>query len=164
MTARRSDLERAGYDAAWFAAQPGDVGQTVKNLHARLAPLGLWRFVTREWETEPGQLCFRCADVDGLQRRLAELGFSHGRTWTAGFWERSERRARLALHFKRFPGWEDDQVLVHLDPVGAALSRWWWLFPPVPLLQLWRHARDREGYRDVDRIRALLAEEGFPVA
>jgi hypothetical protein len=163
LTARSSELARAGYDAAWLAARPAALGRTVRNLHARMAPLGLWEFVTEEWDTEPGELCFRCADVDGLKRRLAELGFARGRVWIPGRWERFERRPSLALHFKHFPGWEDHHVEAHLDPVGAATSPWWWLFPPVPLLLLWRHARDAGGHRDVDRIHALLAAEGFDV-
>jgi hypothetical protein len=145
-------LASRGYTDAWFVAQPEAVRTTVRVLHRKLASLDLWRFVAQEWRTEVGVLQFTCADVAELRARVGALGFRCAGP-SSGRWEASERRFRFALHLKHFDGWPEDKVQAHVDPFGAWLPRAWWLFPPVPLVQLLLHRLTYDGYRDVGRLR-----------
>ena len=72
----------------------------MRNLHARLAPLGLWTFVTREWDTESVNLHFHCDDVDGLKAALPGLGFTRPAATRTGFWQAIERRSARVRGFE----------------------------------------------------------------
>jgi hypothetical protein len=156
----QAELGGRGYDEAWLAAAGEAKRRTVRNLHAKLASLGLWRFVGREDDTERGNLHFRCSDVAGLRAAARRLRFA-SRNRADGYWEEREKRAFGSLHLKHFPGWPDDKVQAHVDRFGFWLRWWWWLAFPVPVAWMLLHLAVPESYRRVDRIRRILVRQGI---
>lgn len=154
------DLRDRGYDLAWWNSAPPLLRETVWTLRARLRALDLWRFVKQEYDSEVGALDVRCTDVAALKAALIAQGFTRPRT-RRGRWEAAERRAIAALHVKHFAGWAVDRIQLHVDPIGLHLPWRWWCLPLAPPIQALRHWRDYDGYRDIRRVRALLAACGL---
>jgi len=115
-------------------------------VRAKLARLGLDRFVGACQPADVGNLEFRCRDVDGFRRRLRALGFVL-RDRPDGSWDAREPARRYSLHCKHFPGWPDDKLQAHIDPWGVG--------GPWTILM---HLLDYNGYRDVERIRTAMHE------
>lgn len=157
----RTDLAERGYDRAYFAAAPAPLRQTIKNVYAKMAALGLFRYVGQESESAIGCLQFRCPDLDGFRGALVQRGFSRPQP-QGGFWDCRERRARCSLHIKHFAGWPEDRVQAHIDVFGVwPKQARWWLFPPLPAGLPLLHLLTPRSYLDQDRIARILIRQGL---
>lgn len=137
---------------ARLAAGDPLLGLTVRVVHARMAPLGLWRFVAREDGSGVGTFHFRCDHVAALRAELAGRADFRAPPGKDGRWEASERAFGLSLHLKHFAGWPEDKIQAHVDRYGAWLpGNWRWLLP-VQLYQWLRHWAAYDSYRDVERL------------
>ena len=148
-------LARAGYTAAWFERAPPDVALTIRVCATKLLEHGLWDFVAREEDSAVGTMHVTVTDPAALRAALRVRGFAFG-GGDDGPWDASERTFGPSLHAKHFDGWPADKVQFHVDRAGLWLARAWWWFPPVPLVQMARHAWHYESYRDVRTLARLV--------
>ena len=155
----RRELIGCGFDEAWEWSRR----QTWLNCYWKLKELDLWRFVAAEEGTDLGKMHVRCHDIAGLRAALRTGNFRCRKDQT-GEWDGSERVATASLHIKHFvgKGWAEDKVQVHIDHAGAWLHPAWWLFFPVPVVQLIRHGSKYDSYKDVPGALDLLLALGAP--
>jgi hypothetical protein len=156
------DLASRDYDESWFKEQSPEIRLTVLNLYVKLSGLKLWEFVDTQSNTKVGAIDFLCSRIDAFKETLSNRPDFTSPEKSADEWSSREMRASGQLHFKHFKGWPETQVEAHIDKVGLLLrSKWWWLFPPIPLIQMARHGLDYSGYQDVYGIRKLLLDQGW---
>ena len=158
----QKDLASREYDEAWFRTHGPEMRLTVLNLYVKLSGLQLWEFVDTQSNTKVGVIEFLCSKIDGFKDTLRKRDDFTSPEESEEEWSSREMRAVGQLHFKHFKGWPKTLVEVHIDQAGLLMrSKWWWLFPPVPLLQMLGHGLSYESYKDVYGIRNILLDQGW---
>ena len=122
----------------------------------KMRALGLWALVVRAVEPDhAGNFHFLCASIEAFQHELSESGFT-GPEYEGDFWQARQPIERLSMHIKHFPGWPREKLQAHIDPVGYVDETWW--------QKMWtgtRHMIGYRGYRDVEKIRVLMEDDGY---
>lgn len=160
----QKDLDSRDYDETWFREHDDrpEIRLTVLNLYVKLKGLNLWEFVDTQNNTKLGVMQFLCSRIDGFKDTLRKRDDFTSPEESLEEWSSREMRAMAQLHFKHFKGWPITLVEAHIDQAGLLLrSKWWWLFPPIPLLQMAGHGLSYESYMDVYGIRRILLDQGW---
>ncbi|PWB58134.1 MAG: hypothetical protein C3F18_03015 [Nitrosomonadales bacterium] len=161
----QADLMSRYYDQEWFESHDDISRLTVLNMYVKLKGTNLWRFVASESGTGPGTLDFVCTDITGLKNDLRNRDDFTSPEESPAEWSSREMSSRGSLHFKHFKGWPETKVQAHIDQYGLLLrSKWWWLLPIVPLIQMAIHGLTYESYKDAFGVRDILLAQGWDPA
>jgi len=158
----QADLLAGGFKRFWDERDDPEVRLTVLNLYVKLKGMDLWRFVDRDRGTAKGVLNFESPDVDGLKKTLTDREDFRNPERSDEKWSSREYRAVGQLHFKHHKNWPKGWVEAHIDPHGLYMaSKWWWIIPPVQLVEMLIHGLTKEQYTDVYGIRDILLRQGW---